>query len=105
MLTDKLEAAKFPKAVQVSFDRLVENQLAEMDDFEGKQKELEGAVNPTTLKDPDVPYTTKDSHETSDRLVDNQFASHDEFEGEHKELEEVVSPTMLMGSGCAELDQ
>merc|ERR1712167_383045 len=38
------------KAVQETLDWLDKNQLAEKDEFEGKQKELEGVVNPIMMK-------------------------------------------------------
>ena len=41
---------KIEKAVQGTLDWLDENQLAEKDEFEKKQKELEGVVNPIMLK-------------------------------------------------------
>merc|ERR1712097_87588 len=41
---------KFEKAVQESLDWLDKNQLAEKDEFEAKQKELEGVVNPIMMK-------------------------------------------------------
>merc|ERR1712022_104390 len=42
---DKIEAA-----VQEALDWLDKNQLAEKDEFEAKQKELEGVVNPIMMK-------------------------------------------------------
>merc|ERR1711865_1092115 len=42
---DKIEAA-----VQETLDWLDKNQLAEKDEFETKQKELEGTVNPIMMK-------------------------------------------------------
>merc|ERR1711933_504426 len=50
---DKLEAGdkeKIEAAVQETLDWLDKNQLAEKDEFEGKQKELEGIVNPIMMK-------------------------------------------------------
>merc|ERR1719305_1517201 len=44
-LKDKIE-----KAVQEALDWLDKNQLAEKDEFEAKQKELEGVVNPIMMK-------------------------------------------------------
>merc|ERR1712060_941486 len=41
---------KIEKAVQDTLDWLDKNQLAEKDEFEGKQKELEGIVNPIMMK-------------------------------------------------------
>merc|ERR1711881_464108 len=38
------------KAVQETLDWLDKNQLAEKDEFEAKQKELEGIVNPIMMK-------------------------------------------------------
>merc|ERR1712087_456138 len=52
-LQDKFEAGdkdKIEKAVQETLDWLDKNQLAEKDEFEGKQKELEGVVNPIMMK-------------------------------------------------------
>merc|ERR1712199_43126 len=52
-LKDKLEGDdkdKIEKAVQETLDWLDKNQLAEKDEFEAKQKELEGIVNPIMLK-------------------------------------------------------
>merc|ERR1719284_2361325 len=52
-LKDKFEDGdkeKIEKAVQESLDWLDKNQLAEKDDFEAKQKELEGVVNPIMMK-------------------------------------------------------
>merc|ERR1712144_113123 len=52
-LKDKFEAGdkeKIEKAVQDSLDWLDKNQLAEKDEFEAKQKELEGIVNPIMMK-------------------------------------------------------
>merc|ERR1711934_553008 len=52
-LQDKFEAGdkeKIEKAVQEALDWLDKNQLAEKDEFEGKQKELDGVVNPITMK-------------------------------------------------------
>merc|ERR1711950_36333 len=44
-LKEKIEAAD-----QETLDWLDKNQLAEKDEFEGKQKELEGTVNPIMMK-------------------------------------------------------
>merc|ERR1711898_22264 len=41
---------KAEKAVQDTLDWLDKNQLAEKDEFEAKQKELEGVVNPIMMK-------------------------------------------------------
>merc|ERR1711982_149282 len=52
-LKDKFDAGdkeKIEAAVQEALDWLDKNQLAEKDEFEGKQKELEGIVNPITMK-------------------------------------------------------
>merc|ERR1711953_635541 len=52
-LQDKFEAddkSKIETAVQEALDWLDKNQLAEKDEFEGKQKELEGVVNPIMMK-------------------------------------------------------
>merc|ERR1712073_266273 len=52
-LQDKFEAddkSKIEKAVQETLDWLDKNQLAEKDEFEAKQKELEGIVNPIMMK-------------------------------------------------------
>jgi len=52
-LKDKFEAddkTKIETAVQDTLDWLDKNQLAEKDEFEGKQKELEGIVNPIMMK-------------------------------------------------------
>merc|ERR1712072_1090235 len=52
-LKDKFEGDdkdKIEKAVQETLDWLDENQLAEKDEFEAKQKELEGVVNPIMMK-------------------------------------------------------
>merc|ERR1711994_1009040 len=52
-LKEKFEADdkdKIEKAVQEALDWLDKNQLAEKDEFEGKQKELEGVVNPIMMK-------------------------------------------------------
>merc|ERR1712182_67754 len=52
-LKDKFEADdkdKIEKAVQEALDWLDKNQLAEKDEFEAKQKELEGIVNPIMMK-------------------------------------------------------
>merc|ERR1711979_45203 len=52
-LKEKLEGGdkdKIEKAVQDALDWLDKNQLAEKDEFEAKQKELEGIVNPIMMK-------------------------------------------------------
>merc|ERR1711965_1215505 len=52
-LKDKFEDGdkeKIEKAVQDALDWLDKNQLAEKDEFESKQKELEGVVNPIMMK-------------------------------------------------------
>merc|ERR1712118_353441 len=52
-LQDKFEAGdkeKVEKAVQETLDWLDKNQLAEKDESEAKQKELEGVVNPIMMK-------------------------------------------------------
>merc|ERR1712008_221778 len=52
-LQDKFEAddkTKIETAVQETLDWLDKNQLAEKDEFETKQKELEGVVNPIMMK-------------------------------------------------------
>merc|ERR1719439_112985 len=52
-LKDKFEDGdkdKIEKAVQDALDWLDKNQLAEKDEFEAKQKELEGIVNPIMMK-------------------------------------------------------
>merc|ERR1712014_363857 len=52
-LKEKFEAGdkeKIETAVQETLDWLDKNQLAEKDEFEGKQKELEGIVNPIMMK-------------------------------------------------------
>jgi len=52
-LADKFEAGdkeKIEKAVQDTLDWLDKNQLAEKDEFEAKQKEIEGVVNPIMMK-------------------------------------------------------
>jgi len=52
-LKDKFEAGdkeKIEKAVQDALDWLDKNQLAEKDEFEAKQKEVEGVVNPIMMK-------------------------------------------------------
>merc|ERR1712190_364609 len=52
-LQDKFEGddkSKIEKAVQETLDWLDKNQLAEKDEFEAKQKELEGIVNPIMMK-------------------------------------------------------
>merc|ERR1712038_1500555 len=52
-LKDKFEPGdkeKIEKAVQDTLDWLDKNQLAEKDEFETQQKELEGVVNPIMMK-------------------------------------------------------
>merc|ERR1712025_320939 len=52
-LKDKFEDGdkdKIEKAIQDTLDWLDKNQLAEKDEFEAKQKELEGIVNPIMMK-------------------------------------------------------
>merc|ERR1712013_812350 len=52
-LKDKFDAGDkeaIEKAVQDALDWLDKNQLAEKDEFEAKQKELEGVVNPIMMK-------------------------------------------------------
>jgi L1 cell adhesion molecule like protein len=52
-LKDKFESGdkeKIESAVQDALDWLDKNQLAEKDEFEAKQKELEGVVNPIMMK-------------------------------------------------------
>merc|ERR1712161_82593 len=52
-LKDKFEGDdkdKIEKAVQETLDWLDKNQLAEKDEFEAKQKELEGVVSPIMMK-------------------------------------------------------
>merc|ERR1711869_24206 len=52
-LKDKFEDGdkeKIEKAVQEALDWLDKNQLAEKDEFEAKQKEVEGIVNPIMMK-------------------------------------------------------
>merc|ERR1719161_3118800 len=52
-LQDKFEAGdkeKVEKAVQETLDWLDKNQLGEKGEFEAKQKELEGVVNPIMMK-------------------------------------------------------
>merc|ERR1712152_117870 len=52
-LKDKFEGDdkdKIEKAVQETLDWLDKNQLAEKDEFEAKQKEIEGIVNPIMMK-------------------------------------------------------
>merc|ERR1712154_208545 len=52
-LKDKFEAGdkeKIESAVQGALDWLDKNQLAEKDEFESKQKEIEGIVNPIMMK-------------------------------------------------------
>merc|ERR1712086_390022 len=52
-LKDKFEADdkdKIEKAIQETLDWLDKNQLAEKEEFETKQKEIEGIVNPIMMK-------------------------------------------------------
>merc|ERR1712139_333286 len=52
-LQDKFEAGdkdKIEKSVQDTLDWLERNQMAETEEFEAKQKELEGVVNPIMMK-------------------------------------------------------
>merc|ERR1711897_29776 len=52
-LKEKFEGGdkeKIESAVQETLDWLDKNQLAEKDEFEAKQKELEGVVNPIMMK-------------------------------------------------------
>merc|ERR1711982_200614 len=52
-LKEKFESGdkeKIEQAVQETLDWLDKNQLAEKDEFEAKQKELEGVVNPIMMK-------------------------------------------------------
>jgi len=52
-LKEKFEAGdqeKIEKAVQETLDWLDKNQMAEKDEFETRQKELEGIVNPIMMK-------------------------------------------------------
>merc|ERR1711936_1372859 len=52
-LQDKFEAGdkdKIEAAVKDALDWLDKNQMAEKDEFEAKQKELEGVVNPIMMK-------------------------------------------------------
>merc|ERR1712118_356900 len=52
-LKDKFEAGdkeKIEKAVQDALDWLDKNQMAEKDEFEAKQKDVEGVVNPIMMK-------------------------------------------------------
>merc|ERR1712075_26456 len=52
-LKDKFEGGdkeKIETAVQEALDWLDKNQMAEKDEFEAKQKELEGVVNPIMMK-------------------------------------------------------
>merc|ERR1711964_861527 len=52
-LKDKFEGDdkdKIEKAVQDALDWLDKNQMAEKDEFEAQQKELEGIVNPIMMK-------------------------------------------------------
>merc|ERR1711862_882805 len=52
-LKDKFESGdkeKIEQAVQDALDWLDKNQLAEKDEFEAKQKEIEGVVNPIMMK-------------------------------------------------------
>merc|ERR1711964_340390 len=47
---DSGDKEKIEKAVQDGLDWLDKNQLAEKEEFEAKQKELEGVVNPIMMK-------------------------------------------------------
>merc|ERR1712187_80564 len=47
---DEVNKKKIEKAVQDTLDWLDKNQLAEKDEFEAKQKELESVVNPIMMK-------------------------------------------------------
>merc|ERR1712021_107289 len=52
-LAEKFEAGdkeKIEQAVQDTLDWLDKNQLAEKDEFDAEQKELEGVVNPIMMK-------------------------------------------------------
>merc|ERR1711879_178304 len=52
-LKDKFEGddkEKIEKAVQDTLDWLDKNQMAEKDEFEAKQKDIEGVVNPIMMK-------------------------------------------------------
>jgi len=52
-LQDKFEGDdkdKIEKAVQEALDWLDKNQMAEKDEFDAKQKELEAVVNPVMMK-------------------------------------------------------
>merc|ERR1712071_567677 len=52
-LKDKFEDGdkeNIEKAVQEALDWLDKNQLAEKDEFQAKQKEIEGVVNPIMMK-------------------------------------------------------
>merc|ERR1712003_584143 len=49
-LSEEKLKEKIEKAVQETLDWLDKNQLAEKDEFEAKQKELEGVVNPIMMK-------------------------------------------------------
>merc|ERR1712232_545260 len=49
-MRNTLQEEKIENAVQETLDWLDKNQLAEKDEFEGKQKELEGVVNPIMMK-------------------------------------------------------
>merc|ERR1712127_939285 len=52
-LKDKFESGdteKIEAAIQETLDWLDKNQLAEKDEFEAKQKEIEGVVNPIMMK-------------------------------------------------------
>merc|ERR1711953_721654 len=52
-LKDKFEAGdkeKIEKAVQDALDWLDKNQMAEKEEFEAQQKEIEGIVNPIMMK-------------------------------------------------------
>merc|ERR1711879_696314 len=47
---DEVNKQKIEAAVQDALDWLDKNQLAEKDEFEAKQKEIEGIVNPIMMK-------------------------------------------------------
>merc|ERR1712022_20907 len=47
---DEQNRSKIEKAVQEALDWLDKTQLAEKDEFEAKQKQLEGVVNPIMMK-------------------------------------------------------
>merc|ERR1712183_592328 len=49
-MRNTLHEEKIEKAVQDTLDWLDKNQLAEKDEFEAQQKELEGVVNPIMMK-------------------------------------------------------